>query len=159
MVELQVWVGCYCCLLSAMDPRTFAMPRTHGNPFAMQPGGSMNPPSRGRMPPEGDSIGTQQAVQTSITSLPPASPPRRMVAEPPGGATYGPMGLTPPTSVSPRRPTTTRRDRQDRASSRERARNEEAYDRASASADFEATIQNWVTRLMSVEKASRVLKQ
>ena len=101
----------------------------------------------------------------------PGTHERRMVAEP--TATLGPLGLsiTPPGSPSARaqpapRTTrassmggTTRRERDERNASRERARFQKMVDEQEAQRDLAGKIQDWVGRLMAVENQSRTIAQ
>ena len=127
-----------------MDPRTFAM----DNPFS---GGSFGNAPQHNVPRGRSMFRIHTLPVASSSPRRSEDQSRRMVAEQltPGGPTHGPMGLTPP--PSPRSTGTTRRERQERASSRERARNERVRETQEASAEFEARVQNWVTRLMAVE--------
>ena len=92
------------------------------------------------------------------------SAPRLGSHSPAGGPTYGPMGLTPMVTPRgspspPRARSTTRREREDRAGSREERRAEAHYEEQRAQSDVEGRVRDWVARLMAVEQAQRNLAQ
>ena len=132
-----------------MDPRTFMMQ----NPSGIGTGNRAH------------TTASQPAPATG-PSVPQGLPSRRMVAEPGRPrlgslepALRGPLGITPDHTprYSPTRTGRTRREREQRASSRERDRRRRGFEQEEAQEDLDARIQTWITRMMSVEKTSRDL--